>query len=189
MPTLEFLPSIRDSETVTCRRCNTRQYPKDGNCVRCHCFLGVDYVSFQVGALLNPSPEDQSKQLARWIGDLLRNLRKRRGICQSQLASMPPGIDRSYLSKAESGLALLPLGKLLPLVRSLGLTAVILRFEESRPRAGPKSSRRRQPPTALLPEVCLAGTIQSTHSHSGLAFLSDNRSSAPVGRDSRRGKE
>ena len=143
MPTLQFLPSIRDSEIVTCRRCHTRQYPKDGHCVRCHGALGVNYVTLQIGTPLAPHSEDHQKHLARWIGVLLRLLRKRRGICQSQLASMPPGMDRSYLSKAESGLALLPLSKLLPLVRSLGLTAVILRFEDSRPRAGPKSSRRR----------------------------------------------
>ena len=143
MPTLQFLPSIRDSEIVTCWRCHTRQYPKDGHCVRCHGTLGVNFVTLQIGDPLASHTETHHKQLARWIGVLLRLLRKRRGICQSQLASMPPGIDRSYLSKAESGLALLPLGKLLPLVRSLGLTAVILRFEDSRPRAGPKSSRRR----------------------------------------------
>jgi ribosome-binding protein aMBF1 (putative translation factor) len=142
MPTLQFLPSYRDNETVTCRRCNTRQYPTT-NCVRCHCSLDVNYVSLQLGALLDPRQEDHLKQLARSIGELLRSLRKRRGICQSQLAKMAGGIDRSYLSKAESGLALLPLSKLLPLARSLGLTAVILRFEESRPLAGPKSSRRR----------------------------------------------
>jgi hypothetical protein len=143
MPTLQFRPSIRDSETVTCWRCNTRQYPKGGACVRCRSALGVDYLSLPIGTLLDPHTEDREKHLARWIGVLLRSLRKRRGICQSQLASMPPGIDRSYLSKAESGVALLPLSKLLPLVRSLGLTAVILRFEDSRLRAGPKSSCRR----------------------------------------------
>jgi hypothetical protein len=143
MPTLQFLSSIRDSETVTCRRYNTRQYPKDGNCVRCNRPLGVDYVCFQIDASLDPCAEDQPKQLARWIGDLLGSLRQRRGICQSKLAKMAAGIDRSYLSKAECGLALLPLSKLLPLARSLGLTAVILRFEESRPRAVPKSSCRR----------------------------------------------
>jgi ribosome-binding protein aMBF1 (putative translation factor) len=142
MPTLQFLPSIRESETVTCRRCNTRQYPRT-NCARCHCSLEVNYVSLQLGALLDLRPEDHLEQLARSIGELLRSLRKRRGICQSQLAKMAAGIDRSYLSKAECGLALLPLSKLLPLARSLGLTAVILRFEESRPRAGAKSSRRR----------------------------------------------
>ncbi len=79
MPTLQFLPSIRDSETVTCRRCNTRQYPKNGNCVRCHCSLGVDYLNFSIGALLDPRLESYEKQLARWIGVLLRSLRKRRG--------------------------------------------------------------------------------------------------------------
>lgn len=139
MPTLEFLPSIRDSETITCRRCNTRQYPKNGACVRCRCALGVDYLSFPIGALLDTQTEDREKRLARWIGVLLRSLRKRRGICQSQLASMPPGIDRSYLSKAECGLAHLPLSKLLPLARSLGLSAVILRFEKADPRLVQKS--------------------------------------------------
>jgi hypothetical protein len=142
MPTLQFLPSLRDSETITCRRCNTRQYPANGNCVRCHCTLGVDYVRFQIGVRPDPRLEDHSKQLARWIGDLLRSLRKRRGICQSQLASMPPGIDRSYLSKAECGLVLLPLSKLLPLAQALGLTSVILRFEVTGARAVPKSSGR-----------------------------------------------
>jgi len=141
MPTLRFLPSIRESETVTCRRCNTRQYPRT-NCVRCHYSLDVNYVSFQFGALLDPRTEDQGEQLAHPIGDLLRSLRKRRGICQSQLANAA-GIDRSYLSKAECGLVLLPLSKLLPLARSLGLAAVILRFEESGSRAGAKSTRRR----------------------------------------------
>ena len=143
MPTPQFLPSIRDSETITCRRCNTRQYPKNGNCIRCHCSLGVDYVSFQIGALFDSRPEDHSKQLARRVGDLLRSLRKRRGICQSQLAKMAAGIDRSYLSKAECGLVLLPLSKLLSLAQALGLTAVILRFEVAGPRSVPKSSCRR----------------------------------------------
>ena len=142
MPTLEFLPSIRDSEAITCHRCNLRQYPKN-SCVRCHCKLGIEYVTFEIGVPLDPRSENYHKQLARRIGELLRSLRKRRGVCQSKLAKMAAGIDRSYLSKAESGLALLPLSKLLPLIRSLGLTAVILRFEESRPGTRSKSSRRR----------------------------------------------
>ena len=119
MPTLEFLPSIRDSEAITCHRCNLRQYPKN-SCVRCHCKLGIEYVTFEIGVPLDPRSENYHKQLARWIGELLLSLRNRRGVCQSQLAKMAAGIDRSYLSKAESGLALLPLSKLLPLIRSLG---------------------------------------------------------------------
>ena len=143
MPTLQFLPSLRDSETITCGRCKTRQYPKNGACVRCRCALGVDYLSLPIGTLLDTHTEDHEKRLARCIGALLRTLRKRRGICQSQLATMAAGIDRSYLSKAECGLALLPLSKLLPLAKALGLTAVILRFEETQPRAEAKSSYRR----------------------------------------------
>lgn len=142
MPTLKFLPSIRDSETVTCQRCNMRQYPKDGNCVRCRSALGVRYLSLPISTLLDPHMDDREKHLAHWIGVLLRLLRKRRGICQSQLAKMAAGIDRSYLSKAECGFVLLSLSKLLPLAKTLGLTAVILRFEVPGHRAVQKSSRR-----------------------------------------------
>ena len=123
MSTLQFHSSIRDSEAISCRRCNTRQYPKDSKCVRCHCNLGVDYVTFEIGAALDPRSENYHKQLARWMGGLLRSLRKRHGFCQSQLAKMATGMDRSYLSKAESGLALLPLSKLLPIIAvCLGMT-------------------------------------------------------------------
>ena len=142
MLTFQFLPSIRDSEIITCRHCNTRQFPKNGECIRCHRPLGVDYVYFQIGASLSQHSEDQPKQLARWIGDLLRGLRKRRGISQSRVATIA-ATDRSYLSKAECGRALLPLSKLLPLGRSLGLTAIILKFETKESRAVPKSSCRR----------------------------------------------
>jgi hypothetical protein len=140
MPTPQLVPSIRDIETVICRRCNTRQYPGNGKCVRCHSTLNVAYASFQLGALLDPHIEDHSKQFARSIGGLLRHLRKRRGISQSQLAKMAVGIDRSYLSRAECGLVLLSLSKLLPLAKALGLTGVILRFEAPGHRAVQKSS-------------------------------------------------
>ena len=143
MPIPQFLPSIRDSETVTCPYCSTRQYPKNGSCIRCHCTLNVGYLTLELGAPLDAFSEDHSKQLARWIGDLLRNLRNRRGICQSQMARLAAGMDRSYLSKAENGLALLPLSKLLPLAQALGLTEVILRFEGIKSCAVPKSSCRR----------------------------------------------
>ena len=140
MPTSPFSPSIRDSETVTCRRCNTRQYPRNGECIRCHNALSVDYVTIKLGDLLDSRIEDHSKQLARSIGDLLRRLRKRRGIYQAQLARMAVGTERSYLSKAECGLVLLSLSKLLPLAKALGLTCVILRFDAPVPRAVQKSS-------------------------------------------------
>jgi len=141
MSPLQFLPSIRDSETVKCPCCNTRQYP-NASCIRCHCSLNVDYVSLEIGDLLDPRADDHSTELARGIGDLLRSLRKRRGVCQSQLARMAAGMDRSYLSKAECGLVLLPLSKLLPLAQALGLTAVILRFEVTKPRAVARPSCR-----------------------------------------------
>lgn len=143
VPIPQFLPSIRDSETVTCPRCSTRQYPKNGSCIRCQCTLNIGYLTLEISAALESSAENPSKQLAHLIGDLLRKLRNGRGICQSQMARMAAGLDRSYLSKAENGLALLPLTKLLPLAQALGLTAVILRFEEPRSRAVFKRRRPR----------------------------------------------
>lgn len=143
MPSPKFLPSIRDSETVTCPRCHARQFPRNGTCIRCQSPLGLDYVSLELNTLLDPYSKDHKKQLAIGIGILLRTLRNRRGICQSQLAVRAGGcIARSNLSRAECGRTLLPLNKLLTIAKALGLTAVILRFEVTTPRrAHPPSDR------------------------------------------------
>ena len=132
MPNLQFLPSIRDSETITCPQCKTVQFPKR-QCSRCLCNLNVNYLTLSIDTLLDSHTEDAKQQLARSIGDLLRSLRKRRGICQSQLANRTAGsIARTSLSKVENGRMLLPVYKLLPLAKALGLTGVILRFEVDR---------------------------------------------------------
>lgn len=133
MPTLDFLPSLRDSETITCPRCRTRQYPRSGTCARCHRPLGLEYLVVPIDTLLCCCPAEQHEQLARSIGSTLRALRKRRHICQSQLAALAGGMNRSRLSKAECGHVLLPLNRLLPLAQALGLTSVILRFETINP--------------------------------------------------------
>ena len=137
----KFLPSLRDSETVICPRCNASQYPRNGTCIRCQTPLGLDYVSLGISTLLDPCSEDHKKQIARRIGMLLRTLRNRRGLCQSQLVVRAAGcIARSNLSRAECGRTLLPLNKLLPIAKALGLTAVILRFEVATPRRTHPSS-------------------------------------------------
>src|ERR1019366_7974135 len=141
MPTLDFLPSIRDSETITCPRCRTRQYPRSGTCVRCRRPLGLEYLVVPIDGLLSCCAGDHHEQVARTIGFMLRNLRKRRHICQSQLAAMAGGMNRSRLSKAECGHVLLPLSRLLPLARALGLSSVILRFETINP--GPEADSKR----------------------------------------------
>lgn len=144
MPEHRFVPSIRDSETVICQRCNTRQYPRNGTCVRCHGLLGLHYLNVPVSSWLNPDTVRDERQLARSIGVLLRSLRKRRGFSQSQLAIGAAGcVARTYLSKAECGHVLLPLGKLLPIAKALGLTAVILRFETTASLAAHPSNNRR----------------------------------------------
>jgi len=128
MPTLNFLPSIRNSEIITCPHCRTRQYPSSA-CARCHRHLGLDYLVIPIDSPLGCCPADHHEFLARSIGSILRTLRNRRHLCQSQLATLAGGINRSRISKAECGHVLLPLTRLLPLARSLGLTAIILRFE------------------------------------------------------------
>jgi hypothetical protein len=144
MPSLKFLPSIRDSETIICRRCKTGQYPRHGTCVVCRSPLEREYAILQIDALLNSELNVSKEHLAQVTGTLLRRLRKRRGICQSQLAMRSGGcITRTSLSKAECGRMLLPLYKLLPLARALGLTAVILRFDGSRTSAAHQSPKRR----------------------------------------------
>ena len=143
MPIPQFLPSIRDTETVICPRCNTPQFPKSGKCIRCQFSLGVDYLTIPIVALFDSCTELHASQLARCIGRVLRNLRNRRGICQEQMAKLAAGIDRSYLSKAENGLALLPLTKLLQLAKAMGLTEVIFRFEKTELRAALKSGHLR----------------------------------------------
>jgi transcriptional regulator with XRE-family HTH domain len=84
------------------------------------------------------------RQLARSIGVLLQSLRKCGGLSQSQLAMRAAGcIARTYLSKAECGHVLLPLSKLLPIAKALGLTAVILRFETTASFSARQSNDRR----------------------------------------------
>ena len=140
----QFLSSVRDSETITCRQCNTVQFPRNGRCIRCHSALKLDFVSLRIDSLPDPDFEVSKEHLARVIGSLLRSLRKRRGICQSQLATCATGsITRTSLSKAECGRMLLPLYKLLPLAKALGLTAVILRFEGAATKAAHQSTNRR----------------------------------------------
>ena len=135
MPNSKFLSSLRDSETVTCQQCRTVQFQRDGTCIRCHKPLSLEYLNLEIETLLGSCSEDAKKHLARSIGDLLRTLRKRRGLCQSQLAAKAAGcITRSNLSRAECGRTLLPLNKLLLIAKALGLKAVILRFETATPR-------------------------------------------------------
>ena len=138
----QFLSSIRGSETTTCKKCNARQFPRNGRCIRCNSALDLDYVRFD--SLRDSDLEFSKEHLARMIGKLLRSLRKRRGICQSQLATRAAGsITRTSLSKAECGRMLFPLYKLLPLAKALGLTAVILRFEGAATQATHQSTNRR----------------------------------------------
>lgn len=170
MHTLDFLPSIRDSETIMCLRCRTPQYPRDGACVRCHRPLGLEYLVVPMDSSLSCRSADQHEQLARSIGLMLRAFRKRRHTCQSQLAALSGGMNRSRLSKAECGHVLLPLSKLLMLARALGLTSVILRFDSTSRGPDANSSRTR----CTLQPVCSPGTTPKYSSDLGTSVRSHN---------------
>lgn len=133
MPT-QFLPSLRDTETITCARCNRRQYPRNGACIACHSPLPLRYLKIDIDGLESSCPQEQRDHLARRMGMVFRLLRKQRRMSQLQVANQAAKMNRSYLSKLECGHVLLPVSKLLPLARALGLTAVILRFEDVDPR-------------------------------------------------------
>ena len=140
----QFLTSIRDSETITCRQCNTVQFPRNGRCIRCHSALELDFVSLRIDGLPDPDLEVSREHLAQVTGTLLRLLRRRRGLSQSRLTKRAGDcITRTSLSKAECGRMLLPLYKLLPLARALGLTAVILRFDGTTIGAAHRSTKHR----------------------------------------------
>ena len=143
MPDFKFLPSIRESETIICPRCHSAQYQRNGTCIKCKTPFELEYLTLPVESLFNDS--DFSKDhLARMVGGFLRGLRKRRGLSQSQLATRARGsINRTSLSKAECGHVLLPLYKLLPLAKALGLTTVILRFDGAGTRAARSSKKCR----------------------------------------------
>jgi hypothetical protein len=141
MFTLDLLPSIRDSETITCDHCHTRQFPRNGACVRCRRPLGLEYLVVPIESLLNCCSADCSEQLAHTIGSLLRSMRKRRHMCQCQLAARTGGVNRSRICRAECGHVLLPLTQLLTLARALGLTSVILRFDSRGSGAAVKPER------------------------------------------------
>lgn len=143
MPKFQYLPSIRECQIVICRRCKRSQFSRNSACLHCHHPLEVEYLDLELGASSDSRSEEHHKQLAGTVGALLRSLRKRRGICQSDLARMARGTGRSYLSKAECGRVLLRLDKLLTLLQTLGLTGVILRFEKSAPKRITKPNNSR----------------------------------------------
>jgi hypothetical protein len=72
MPNLKVLPSIRNSETITCKRCHYAQYPRNGVCLRCGQSLEREYVNLQIDADLEVSKE----HLAQLVGSLVRKMRK-----------------------------------------------------------------------------------------------------------------
>jgi DNA-binding XRE family transcriptional regulator len=144
MPNLKFQASIRDSETVTCPRCKSAQYQRNGTCIRCNTPLKLEYLTLSIDTLFNSDWNDSKEHLAQVTGTLLRQLRRRRGMCQSQLATQAGDcITRTSLSKAECGRMLLPLYKLLPLLKALGITAVILRFDGTTTGVARQSIKRR----------------------------------------------
>ena len=143
MPGFKFLPSIRESETIICPRCHSAQYQRNGTCIKCNTPLNLEYLTLPVESLLD-DPDGSKEHLAQVVGDFLRRLRRRRGLSQAQLATRARGsINRTSLSKAECGHMLLPLYKLLPLAKALGLTAVILRFDGTATRTAHHSKKCR----------------------------------------------
>ena len=189
MPILQFLPSIRESETVTCSALQNAPIPKGWQLCPLPLFSWCRVLIFSSRHFARSAP-----------GNLLqatRSLDRRSAPELTQAARFSPipvGIHATWNRPK------------LPIQDRVRACASTLR-QTSAPRSVPWTDRRdpavrgAQAPvsseielpwltsTAFYPKMCSSGTIQSTHSHSGPAFLYDNRKSGPVRRDSRPGKE
>ncbi|MGO9438783.1 MAG: helix-turn-helix domain-containing protein [Terracidiphilus sp.] len=119
-------------ETADCPTCGLHEYlTENGQCRRCGRPLGIEYLKLPVSDLARSLSDEKLRVLPNQVGTTIRNLRARRGISQEKLARAS-GTGRSHLSRIECGHVIPPLSLLLRLTVSLGLSTVLLRFENAR---------------------------------------------------------
>lgn len=113
--------TVRDS--LCCSICKLKQFERgSGRCRRCHRSLGFTYIELNLSAdLFHP------QFIRREIGSLVRFLRSRYGITQSELASRT-GIHRTYLSRVECGQIIPSVVAVMRIAQSLGMDKVFARL-------------------------------------------------------------
>jgi len=118
-------------ETIVCPACQLSQFERgNGKCRRCDHSLGHTYLELFLS--IPPAKYNSQRLVATRLqtGGLIRRLRLRRGITQSELASLT-GIHRTYLSRAERGQVVPSIIALLQIVCALGVDKVFLRVRSS----------------------------------------------------------
>jgi DNA-binding XRE family transcriptional regulator len=113
--------TVRNS--IVCSFCHLKQFEHGtGRCRRCHRSLGFTYIELDLSA------DQQHPQIRRReMGRLLRFLRSRYGVTQSELASRT-GIHRTYLSRVECGRIIPSLIVLMQIARALGIDKIVARI-------------------------------------------------------------
>ena len=118
-------------ETVDCPHCGIREFLSDtGRCVRCSRPLGVEFLRLDLAAHFSG---DIDCMLPSRIGAHIKAIRAQRQISQQALARAT-GVSRTHLSRIENGNICPSLSTLMRVLcgRTLGLNAIILRFEQPR---------------------------------------------------------
>lgn len=121
------ISTIRD--TVVCPVCQLSQFePGNGKCRRCHHCLGNTYIDlFLSNPLAASLTSPYATAVQTEVGGLIRRLRTRRGLTQTQLASLT-GIHRTYLSRTERGRVMPSVITLMQIAHALGIDRVQLRL-------------------------------------------------------------
>jgi DNA-binding phage protein len=113
---------------VSCPKCQLRLFlPQSGRCTRCNCKLGVSFLEIAIPELRSVCEVNDYENLSRLAGQALRMLRHQRGLTQIRLARAAK-MDRSQLSRLESGYGLPSPRTLLRIVAALGADNMVLRF-------------------------------------------------------------
>jgi transcriptional regulator with XRE-family HTH domain len=118
-----------DRDVIRCITCGMVQYrTRNGNCRRCLHMLTPKIEPLILQPASEELPVDQRQPIEKWpnremvknIGQRIRQLRKSRGISQSQLQALSR-VSRSYLSRIESGQMTPSLGTLEKISEPLGV--------------------------------------------------------------------
>jgi DNA-binding XRE family transcriptional regulator len=118
-------------ETVVCPACELKQFERgNGKCRRCRRPLGVTYIEIYLPKYLANLTPQTVVAFRQEVGGLIRRLRSRREITQTDLATLT-GIHRTYLSRVERGRVMPSITALIQIAHALEVDKVLLRVRSS----------------------------------------------------------
>ena len=116
------LAPVDSREVVRCDQCHLVQFRTYNNlCRRCRTSLDEDEPEPILTSAMPLIEEDEAEDTAIHVAKAIRNLRRRNGLSQRQLA-MRMGVPRTYVSKIENEKAIPTLSSLARLAQALGVS-------------------------------------------------------------------